>query len=264
MLILAYHRITPQPRGTLSVTTENFRRQLSHLVNNGYENISLLDLCEETATLNAGGRQFAICFDDGYRDNYLHAMPILKEFGMKATVFVSVDYIDTDRSFPWDHAYIESWGGLREEDFCLSWSQLHEMRNSGIFSIGSHTLTHPNLTTIGEQSARHEVVRSKEILEHRLATSIPLFCYPRGDLNQRIVAMVQDAGYRLAVVTPPRPIRASTYTEPRIGIYSHTSMDSFRFKTSQLFQMMVRYGIWPWMTQTRRRLAGGSAKVGAS
>jgi peptidoglycan/xylan/chitin deacetylase (PgdA/CDA1 family) len=253
MLILAYHRVNPQSRGPLSVTIENFRRQLSHLVNHGYQNVSLLDLPLEANDAEAAGRRFAICFDDGYRDNLLHAMPILSDFGLKATVFVPVDYVDSDQLFPWDREWVESWGGTREEDFCLSWTQLREMKSSGIFSIGSHTMTHPNLTTVDAQCAQYEIVTSKKILERQLGTPLQLFCYPRGDLNGDIVAMVQEAGYRLAVVTPPRPIRSSRYTLPRVGVYGHTTMSAFTIKTGTIFQMMVRCGVWPWMTQARRQ-----------
>ncbi len=255
MIILAHHRVNPDPRGPVSVTTANFRRQLLYLLRRGYRNVSLEDLANgrEKATLRE--RSFAITFDDGYRDNYLHAMPILEELGLTATVFITVNYVDTDQLYPWDtERALAEWGGPREEDLSVTWEQIRHMRASGIFSIGSHTLSHPKLAMVDVATARHEIVASKRVLEERLGAPVRLFCYPFGNLNWEVVTMVREAGYDLGVVTPPRPFPRSDYTLPRIGIYRGTDFRHFRRKAGALYQTLLWSGVLPYV-QTMRRLA---------
>jgi peptidoglycan/xylan/chitin deacetylase (PgdA/CDA1 family) len=145
MIILGYHRVNPAPRGGLSVTTTDFRQQMLCLLHTGYTNISLQEVAERPDDPSRPKHSFAVTFDDGYRDNCLHALPILHELGLKATVFVTVNYIDTDEFYPWDYARMAAWGDPGEEDLSVTWTQIDEMRGSGVFTIGSHTLSHVEL-----------------------------------------------------------------------------------------------------------------------
>jgi peptidoglycan/xylan/chitin deacetylase (PgdA/CDA1 family) len=256
MIILAHHRVNPAPRGPLSVTTSDFRSQLLYLLERGYRNVSLEDIANGLEKARLLERTFALTFDDGYRDNYLHAMPILEELRLKATVFVTVNCVDTDHLYPWDaeRAVVE-WGGPREEDLSVTWDQIHHMERSGIFRIGSHTLSHPRLATVDGNLARQEISASKHVLEERLGRPVRLFCYPYGNLNREVVSMVRDAGYTLGVVTPPRPVPRSQYTLPRIGIYKGTDFGHFKRKASPLYQTLLWAGMLPYVQVVRRRLA---------
>jgi peptidoglycan/xylan/chitin deacetylase (PgdA/CDA1 family) len=244
VIILGYHRVNPAPRGNLSVTTDAFRWQLLHLLHKGYRNISLEEVAASLPRLPR--RAFAITLDDGYRDNYFHAMPILAELRLTATLFVTVNYIGTDRPYVWDDQRRVQWGGdVREEDLSVSWSQLHEMQESGLFTVGSHTLSHPELPSVDTDTARHEITASKQVLEERLLRPVTAFCYPRGELNHEVIAMVKDAGYALGVVTPERPVPRSNHTLRRVGIDAKHTDRQFAFKVSPVFQLLLASGIWP-------------------
>jgi peptidoglycan/xylan/chitin deacetylase (PgdA/CDA1 family) len=244
MIILGYHRVNPAPRGNLSVTIDTFRRQLLHLLHKGYRNVSLEEVVDALPHLPR--RSFAITFDDGYRDNYLHAMPVLKELGLKATVFITVNYIDSDQPYPWDERRRVEWGGdIRQEDLCLSWAHLREMQDSQIFSIGSHTLSHPTLPAIDASAAWHEISVSKRVLEEGLGRPITCFCYPRGEVDRGVIAMVRDAGFLLGVVTPEYPVPKTNYSLRRIGIDAKHDERQFALKVSAPFQIALDLGIWP-------------------
>jgi peptidoglycan/xylan/chitin deacetylase (PgdA/CDA1 family) len=252
MIILEYHRVNPALRGNLSVTTDAFRRQLLYLLRRGYHNISLEDVPAMLPRLPRAA--FAITLDDGYRDNYLHAMPILRELRLTATVFVPVNYVGTEHPYPWDELRIARWGGdVREEDICVTWDQLHEMQESGLFTIGSHTLSHPELPSIEARQAWHEITASKQVLEEHLRRPVTCFCYPRGRFNDEVITMVRDAGYRLAVLTPNRPAPKTSYALQRIGIDAKHSDRQFAFKVSRTFQMLLASGIWPRYMAVRSR-----------
>jgi peptidoglycan/xylan/chitin deacetylase (PgdA/CDA1 family) len=259
MIILAYHRVTPAVRGNLSVATDTFRWQLTYLLKKGYRNVSLGEVAGSLPRLPRSA--FAITMDDGYRDNYLHAMPVLRELGLTATLFVPVSYIGTNRPYPWDeHLGIFSEDGVREEDLPVTWTQLEEMQMSGLFTIGSHTLSHPDLPRIDADAARLEITNSKRALEERLGRPVTCFCYPRGKVNQSVIAMVRDAGYDLGVVTPESPVPRTVYTLRRVGIAANHTPRQFAFKVSPAFRLLLNLGIWPRyraMKGRRRRPAVG-------
>lgn len=253
MIILAYHRVTPETRGSLSVTVRNFRAQLGCLLDRGLRNVSLDSEVRSSRWRYAFDRTFAITFDDGYRDNYFHAMPVLRDMGLTATIFVTVDFIGSERLYPWDEKRPEIRDDPRSEDKSVTWEQLREMETSGAFSVGSHTLSHPELAHLTSDRVRHEVVESKQVLERRLLHPIQLFCYPRGSLNRSVVTLVREAGYTLAVVTPPRPVPSSLYTLPRVGVYRNTDLGTFRRKTGRTLQAILWAGAYPYGREVHRK-----------
>jgi peptidoglycan/xylan/chitin deacetylase (PgdA/CDA1 family) len=257
VIILEYHRVNPEGRGELSVRTDAFRGQLRYLLDRGYNNVSL----DEVANRLHGPvmpleRSFAITFDDGYRDNYSHAMPVLEELGLKATVFLTVNYIGTERLFHWDIPQVKEWGGPTEEDLPLSWDHVDKMLESGIFSVGSHTLSHPLLTEVDPATAKEEIISSRLVLEQKLGRPIVSFCPPAGDLNRDTISYMREAGYRLGVVTPQRSLPITRYTLRRVGLYRTTDMNGFKKRVGFPFQFLLQSGLWPGVGQLRRKRAG--------
>lgn len=82
----------------------------------------------------------------------------------------------------------------------VTWAEAREMRANGV-EIGSHTLTHPVLTGIGDDRLRQELQQSKSRLEEVLKHRTEQFCYPNGDYDERVQCEVARAGYRIAVTT---------------------------------------------------------------
>ena len=189
--ILMYHRLVarldaPDPTGN-SISAAAFESQLQWLLGRRYA-------CLPLAAIAAGGslpnRAFAITFDDGYRDNYEVAWPILRRFGLTATVFLVTDCI----------------GGVNEFDRglgpypvpMLTPSQIRDMHAGGI-DFGSHTCSHPaDLTALSGEALNHELGDSRRTIESLLGASCTAFCYPHGKHDATVEAAVEDAGYALA------------------------------------------------------------------
>jgi peptidoglycan/xylan/chitin deacetylase (PgdA/CDA1 family) len=129
-------------------------------------------------------RTVAITFDDGYKDNYIYAFPILRKYNLPATVFIIINEIGrSDR---------------------LSWKEIEEMRASGLITFGSHTLSATPLIDIkSDPEIKRQIVESKRILEEKLGKHVASFSYPEGRFTDKIKQMVIDAGYELAVATSP-------------------------------------------------------------
>lgn len=141
-----------------------FSRQMRWLRNAGYRTI---DLSEALTGLQAGAdlsKTIVITFDDGYRDFYTDALPVLKQCAFKATIFLATDRI---RKTP---ARIEG------AEY-LTWSEVQELHTEGI-RFGSHTVSHPDLRSLGPDQLDYELGRSKEIIEQRLGAPVDSFSYP--------------------------------------------------------------------------------------
>ena len=232
MLILAYHRVNPEVKDSLSVSPATLDTQLKQLRSQGWENVVLEEAIASGDPI-AHTRKFAVTFDDGYRDNYSHAFPVLKQLGMRATVFVSTTYVDTGQSFPWVTRSSSS-RDIPEDDLPLTWKQLNEMVLAGVFHVGSHTLTHPLLSRLDRDAAYREIYESKQVLEDRLNVPVTSFCYPAGAFSQETIRLVDQSGYTSAVVTPNRFIPETPLTLHRVGVYRHTTPHLFNVKTHYL------------------------------
>lgn len=191
--ILMYHSVCPEAakENKLNITTRAFEKQMRFLKKHRYNVITV----EELAGLLLAKKKIppktvAITFDDGYRDNYLYALPILKKYGLRATVFIIVDEVG------------RSTGDKLIDK--LSWEEIRQMQDSGAFTIGSHALGPEPLTNIkSQEEIRRQVFDSRKILKEQLGKEVNTFSYPEGKFNPEIRRLVIAAGYKAAVATKP-------------------------------------------------------------
>jgi len=186
-----YHRIDlvkptlPEITQRLTVDPRDFAAQMRWLKRHGFHAVTQLqafDALERNARLPS--KPIMITFDDGYRDVLVKASPILRRLHMPATAYVITDRL----------------GGVLP-DF-LTWRQLHMLERRG-FSIGSHTASHPDLTTLDDTQAYAQLRRSRNALQRHLGHPVQWFAYPAGAENGHVVALARRAGYVLAVTTQP-------------------------------------------------------------
>lgn len=187
--ILMYHHVDNKEllKSKLGVSPEAFERQMRFLRENKYNVIGVKEL---VALLRDKKRipykTVAVTFDDGYLNNYIYAFPILKKYNIPATIFVVVDRV----------------GKRLGSDDYMNIGQIKELLDSGLITIGSHALTHPNLAEVGsEDKLKEETYGSKVVLEDMLKTKIDIFSYPYGSLNTKVEDFVRQAGYLGAVGT---------------------------------------------------------------
>lgn len=197
--VLIYYKFNTRAGNTLTTPPDVFHCQLDFL----QRHYSLVTPETVLRTIADGApfpnRAVLLTFDDGYRDVYDVAYPMLKSRGLRAALFPATDYIGTGRLFPHDER-------LPVSNPTLDWSHLREMQD--VFAIGSHTMSHRRLTRLSRAEAQEEIVGSKKLLEDRLGRQVRMFCYPKGaaeDISLPLEQMVRDAGYVASFVTLTGP-----------------------------------------------------------
>jgi len=178
--ILVYHHVRPGSTSALFVSPEEFDKQLKYLQDNGFHTISFGDLAD---SLEKGKplplHPVIISFDDGWENQFEYGFPILQKYHDTATFYVVTNYLD-------------------QGNF-MTTEQLKTLVAAGM-TIGCHTRSHPNLTSLGRERAGDEVAEAKAILEAD-GFKIDTFAYPYGAYNKRVVDMVENAGFRSARTT---------------------------------------------------------------
>lgn len=202
VIVLMYHRVNDNLEpDCLVVSTLAFRQQMGFLYRNKYRVIGINEMLKELNSSqtrkHVKSKTVVITFDDGYRDNYLNAYPILKEFGFKATIFLTTGIIGTNKKRP-------KFQNMPSPDM-LSWQEVREMAQNGI-EFSAHTVTHPHLTQISLEAAKKEIEDSKIAVSSQLSavSSKPIaFCYPYGDYNDEVKKLIKEAGFDCAFTIKP-------------------------------------------------------------
>jgi peptidoglycan/xylan/chitin deacetylase (PgdA/CDA1 family) len=260
MQILVYHRVNDERDPFFpAIRLADFRKQME-LIAEEYHPYSLEDAIESLETDAIPDNAVVVTFDDGYRDNFQNAFPILRQLGIPAIIFLATDVIGSGKCLWHDVVFSAfrtttmSWlkgfpeegsiyslkndsdrlsaqrqvleflcslredergrridqlvDGLKvqrcsEQDLMLSWNEIRTMHKHGI-SFGSHTATHPILSTLPDVRLRSEIIESKRVIEEQLDCKVNAFAYPVGrpqDFDQRAKAVLKEHGYRCAVTT---------------------------------------------------------------
>ena len=194
--VLMYHYVNGRPPPdeldwNLTVTEADFARQVSYLRCAGYYSITLSQLYD---AMQGGSplpeKPVILTFDDGYKDAYSNAFPLLRSAGLGGTFGIVTDWVG-------------------QPDY-VNWDQLREMTAAGM-EVASHSVSHPDLGRQPDNVVRDQLSRSKQVLEQQLGLPVPFFIYPAGEpfrfgtaaRQAQVVTMVQEAGYRGAVTARP-------------------------------------------------------------
>ena len=234
IVVLMYHRVNDNlPLSDLNVPVAKFREQMEYLKKN-CEVVSIDNLlfgapvlqCPSTPeeTIKRGNRgtsvqgnlkqnlKVIITFDDGYRDNYTNAYPILKELGLPATIFLITGMIGTDQKRP-------RYKDMPTPDM-LNWEEVLEMAPNNI-TFGTHTVSHPNLAQLSYVEQKKEIeegivalgsnvpmfqsskLEDSSVGRETLDVRREVFCYPYGYYNQDTLKVLKDLGVKIAFTVDP-------------------------------------------------------------
>jgi peptidoglycan/xylan/chitin deacetylase (PgdA/CDA1 family) len=197
--ILMYHSISDNlfgkshPYYQINTSPQVFARQMRWMRSNGYRT---LDLTQMWTAMEAGqdlSKTVVITFDDGYRDFYTDAFDAMRQCDFTATIFLATDRIK------------DSPVRIEGVDY-LTWAEVKELHAAGI-RFGSHTVTHPDLRSLGPEQIEYEVGCSKETIEQKIGAAVESFSYPFAfpeedkNFTQFLVGILENQGFENGVST---------------------------------------------------------------
>lgn len=210
--ILMYHIVAPVAVGAtypgLYVRPADFKRQIRYLHDQGFEAVTLAQVF--SAWRGDGqlpAKPVVLSFDDGYRSDYLNAAPIIGQYGWVGVLSVDCKVIDQD-------PVLGTMIGLLSK---MGWE------------VDSHSLTHPDLTTLNGTALTNEVAGSRTRLQKLYGIPVDFFCYPAGAYNATVEAAVKNAGYLAATTTVDGVASPhdDPYALPRVRVEGGMTLSAF-------------------------------------
>jgi len=212
--VLMYHHIQPynlaKERGQTSLTVDSvvFDQQMSYLASGGYTSISADELANALKTHSAlPPKPIVITMDDGYKDNFEYAFPVVQKYGLVANIMIPT--------------------GLMENPGWLTWNDLKTMVDSGRFFAYDHTWSHVALAGASDEKIQTEVMTAKKQLEDHLGKTVNVFAYPYGSENSKVVDILRQNGFSAAFSTIPGKTQCDSFImtlhRTRVGNGSLTS-----------------------------------------
>lgn len=225
--VLMYHSVDNNDKITkLSVSPESFARQMKFLHDHHYNVVGLDKVVSYIQKKEkVPPRTVAITFDDGLYNNYENAYPVLKKYGIPATMFIIVKKIG--------------------QSGYMDWKEIREIADSGVITIGSHTVSHLWLPAMGTKELAYELQASKETLEKGVGKEVSIICYPIGAHNERVERFSKEAGYTCAVATNPG------HSAPSDDIFAIKRIKISRTSDSLFAFWVETSGYYTWIKEHR-------------
>ncbi len=181
--VLMYHMIGNIQNNDAVLSESHLREQMQYLKDHGYHPISLDQLYDYVVRNKpVPVRPVVLTFDDGYKDTYTIVLPLMKEYGFKATVFIPT--YDADQ-------------GTR-----LNWQEIKAMKEGGL-DIASHSYHHERLSTKSAADMENEIAMSQKELRDQLGITNEFFCYPYGQEHPEVESALRKAGIKMAFTMNP-------------------------------------------------------------
>lgn len=179
MIVLNYHHVHDEDENFFRVTTKQFERQMQYILDCGYTFVTLDQFLERPDA----PASVLVTFDDGYEDVYYNAAPILERLKIPALMFLIAGYI----------------GKWNDWDAHAAPSRRRHMNEAQVFdilreswTIGSHSMNHPDLRQLDKTGLETEIALSKKALFEKFRAPIRAFAYPGGHSNEYARLLTQQ------------------------------------------------------------------------
>jgi peptidoglycan/xylan/chitin deacetylase (PgdA/CDA1 family) len=242
--ILAYHEISPRFQLGITGTTPNrFKSHLNYLQDSGLKFVPLRGLAEQSPE-----NSVCLTFDDGYDSFYDQVLPLLVERRIPATLFIISGYVG--RANDWDVTF-----GINRRRH-LSWEQIRQIYSAGI-EIGSHTLSHRDLTRWTAQDVDRELIESKKTLEDKLGKAVTSLALPFGAVTLNISTKARQAGYVEICAGVPGLRGPLPGILPRLPVYRWDGESALKWKLDLNLLELMRLGFLHNFSRGTRWLKSG-------
>jgi peptidoglycan/xylan/chitin deacetylase (PgdA/CDA1 family) len=220
--ILMYHRVADDPSDRrYTVAPKRFEQQMRLLRSRGYRIVNLEDVIQAIeGKIDLSSKVVALTFDDGFKDTYNQAAPILRDLGFTATFFVVSGLMGKESVWMRQSGY--------ESARLMDWMDALRLHTEG-FTLGSHAATHVALSALDDADLAREIEGSKREIEDRVGAPVRFFAYPYGIFNARERRAVEHSGFTAACGTQSGFNNADVdrYALRRIDVHGTDSLRTF-------------------------------------
>jgi peptidoglycan/xylan/chitin deacetylase (PgdA/CDA1 family) len=231
-IVLCYHAVSSSWPSSLAVSEQLLERHVTALRRRGYVGITLAQAERARQEGTLPRRSVVVTFDDAYA-SVLRARPILDAASYPGTVFVVTRFAESGEPLRWPGIDMWSDGEHADELEPLGWGELEALRDAG-WEVGSHTVSHPRLPDLDDETLRAELTDSRAAIVRHLG-SCETIAYPYGLADARVAAAARDAGYLAAVTLTTLHGSDEPYLRPRAGMYPSDAGWRARVKLSPTF-----------------------------
>ena len=224
--ILCYHNLNPTKVGSMNMTPDRFESQMKYLKDNGFTIIPLQDAVAylQGKKDRLPAKSVVVTVDDGWKSVYTYMFPIIKKYNFPVTLFIYPQTISQGKNV-------------------LSWDDLKELKQTGLFDVQSHTYDHPNFKKAKRRMSSesygkyvsNQLTKSKKILDEKLNLNVTLLAWPFGIYDGYLEQAAAKAGYEMAFTIDYRAANRSFKPEaqPRFMIITAQSMNTFKSIVNQ-------------------------------
>jgi peptidoglycan/xylan/chitin deacetylase (PgdA/CDA1 family) len=192
--IIELHGIENSPSGRYEISAGAFDYMCGTLKNMGYETITLVDLYNHFSKgTKLPAKPVIITADDGYQSMYITALPILKKYKYKMTVFLITSYIGDNEKTRRLNDFDSGVENIPQRAM-LTWPEVGQMRNYGC-EFQSHSWSHSILSNIPIDSAKFELIQSKHDIEIHTGRPVIFIAWPHGASSDELISILPQAGY---------------------------------------------------------------------
>ena len=225
MVILCYHAVSDAWPAVGSVAPATLARQVGYLLKRDYRPMTL----SAAIASDSRRRRLVVTFDDAFQSVLERGLPVLERLGVPATVFVPTDFATDAAPMTW--STLGRWLGTSHEDElrCMSWDGVRSLAARG-WEIGSHTCSHPRLTSLDSAQASAELSVSRQVCESELDRPCTSLAYPFGAHDLAVVELAGRSGYECAVTLGERLLEPRSRLPlelSREGVYRTTRWPHF-------------------------------------
>lgn len=211
--VLCYHSFSDNS-DRYSINLEAFARQIK-IISRDANFVSLDDIVESMKGKKLKTPAVALTIDDGYTD-VMQILPLTKRYRIPITLFILSE------------PHNANWGEIKNERPLLNSQELKYLISQG-WTIGCHSATHADFSSLNQERLKKEIIEAKKTLEEKLGMPVKYFAYPKGVFNEEIIRLVKEAGYEAAFAVAPNCVNSSSnkLQLPRVVVDKTHALDEF-------------------------------------
>ena len=225
VVCFVYHRFDDDRYPSTNTKVSDFKSHLQYLKDQGYQVLTFADAIDYMNSSDPVQKTAVITIDDGYESFYKNGLPVLKEFDFPATLYINTETVGGSSYMDWDQIKAAAYAGIE---------------------IGNHTHSHAYFLNQPESERysnfKDELKLTQKLIKEHLGSTPETFAYPFGELDDKMLSIVKEIGFKGAAAQNSGVIGGSTdlFRCPRFPMSeNYAAFDKFKSKANMHHPMVA-------------------------